>query len=163
TRSARQAAASLRTAVSRSPNLMTRSTGMSPKLDATTSKYRELSASSRRFSSSPGLVARVGPEAAPEGRGRTERRRASDPAKRARVGLASHRPRRVQTLDAHANVADPPAKAVVEIPLHSRTAMIGDFTKVEAKRALDRRCGERLLAILIGEQREQGDRVAGGS
>src|SRR5438034_6013409 len=73
------------------------------------------------------------------------------------VGFAAHLPRRVQTLDAHANVADPPAKAVVEIPLHSRTAMIGDFTKVEAKRALDRRCGERLLAILIGEQRERSE------
>src|SRR2546422_3882692 len=69
------------------------------------------------------------------------------------VGFAAHLPRRVQTLDAHANVADPPAKAVVEIPLHSRTAMIGDFTKVEAKRALDRRCGERLLAILIGDRK----------
>src|SRR3989442_15337471 len=79
------------------------------------------------------------------------------------LGFAAHLPRWVQTLNAPANVADPPAKAVVEIPLQSRTAMIGDFTKVEAKRALDQRCGERLLAILIGEQREQGDRVAGGS
>src|SRR2546425_8891115 len=72
------------------------------------------------------------------------------------VGFAPPLPRRVQTLDAHANVADPPAKAVVEIPLHSRTAMIGDFTKVDAKRALDRRCGARLRGILIRERRRQG-------
>src|SRR2546428_323709 len=74
------------------------------------------------------------------------------------VGFAAHLPRRVQTLDAHANVADPPAKAVVEIPLHSRTAMIGDFTKAEAKRTLDRRGGQRLLAILNGEHREKEHR-----